>query len=195
MKQIGFLTAGILSLVLVTGCEQQSDDRLKEKTQIEGAIQAQEQLKIEQARVADTEEAINKKQDFLEANGGHFEGTVTRNGDTHVMRISLFPNFPRYKDKRVRTLSVVSEENAALAYNVQIMLWNADKSIFQEGCRFVGIRPQANGQIELTSPECSGGYYLLLQGNTINGTAQLSDVYDVYLTKVSGTTTQQRKPQ
>ncbi len=134
------------------------------------------------------EKSLTKLQDFYEDNSGVYEGTMTRGSDVFTIRITLYPNIPRYSDSRVRTPAEVETDLTALAFNAQILQW-IPPSKDSVGCRINGLKPNTKkGTLNIISPDCPSSYSLVLNRVNITGTAQSEnnpDTFDILAAKTT----------
>ncbi len=204
MKNSRTAAVFLIAAALLSACEDQGDDRLKEKAHIEGQVQASEQLKKDKElleeqtkkqielqndqlrkerqaidrRATQMEKSLSKRLAYYEDNSGHYEGTLTKGSDTFGIRISLFPNISKYADSRIRTPAEIEDDLTNLSYSAQIVQWVPGTDISAaDGCRVEGLRPNMKtGTLNIISSQCPSSYYLSLDRTSISGTAQPSSI-------------------
>ncbi len=161
-----------LSVVLAvfTGC--QGDERLKEKAELEGRANADEQVKAEkkylEERAQEMEADLSQRQRFYIATSGVYEGTMKIAGgqDISKVRLTFTPSLPPYNSNRIRTMEEIASDLNNLYFNVQVTQWSdvGDmKAALAFGCVFENVRPDLKtGQINLAASECTSVYRLNL---------------------------------
>lgn len=170
------LTLLALCATIGLGCSKQDNEKIREMSQLEGNAQAQAQLDRDREAAAVMENDLSDRFDFYEANSGHFEGWLINGGIRYKIRITLYPNLPRYSGTRKRSQEEVRADLTALALNAQITQWNPNAPSASVGCRLEGLRPDlADGTLNIISASCPSSYFLVLNGTTIAGTAQPSN--------------------
>ena len=159
------LTALILGGALVGGCENQGNERLKEKAQIEGRETAEEETKAQNENLAqkssEMEEDLKVRHRFYQAVKGNYEGTFKTEQGTFKIKLNLVPSLPPYTSDRVRQLDEIVADINNLYLNAQIVQWNPSNSLSAVGCRIENIRPDiVNGTIDIASENCANFYGL-----------------------------------
>lgn len=169
--RIGIFAFALLAFGALQSCSEQDNDKIKQMSQLEAEAAAVGDR--EAARVMENDLAT--KYDFYEANSGHFEGWLTDGVTKYKIRISLFPNLPRYRGTRLRSQAEVQADLTTLSMNVQITQWNPQVPAAGTGCRVEGLKPDVNeGKLNIISGSCPSSYFLTLKNTEISGTAQPS---------------------
>lgn len=169
------IAIALLALGVLQGCSEQDTDKIKQMNQLEGEAQAEAQLVRDREAARIMEQDLATRFDFYEANSGHFEGWLTNGATKYKIRISLYPNLPRYRGTRLRSQEEVQSDLTTLAMNAQITQWNPQIPAAGAGCRVENLRPDiVDGTLNIISSSCPSSYFLVLDRTEIKGTAQPS---------------------
>ncbi len=154
----------VLVGLFVVGCGQ-GNERLAEKSRIEGKVQAEAGVSAENANLAAKAQAMEAdlatRQLFYQAVKGTYEGDfATERGDFKV-RVTLVPSLPSSSYNRTRQLEEIASDLNNLSFHAQILQWNPANPLSAVGCRVENIRPDINnGEINIASSSCANLYKL-----------------------------------
>lgn len=158
--------------IFLSGCQQQGDERLKEKAAIEHKAGLEEQYRKLDERATSFQKEILQRHRFNQAISGTYKGILTELPPTSSVLEggpagSEFPKefgvqlilTPKWSyspsDGRVRSMEELNLELSQLFLNVQFRPELASRSGAAVGCSFSEVRPDLlNGHINLMSETC-----------------------------------------
>lgn len=156
-----------ISLLLI-GCD--SEEGLKEQTQIQSKEQIQAQNENLEVWSAKLEKDLEKRRSFINAVEGEFEGQFTVEQSTFSIGVKIVSTIPDYDVNRTRTLTELEYELQNLNLNIHIIQWNPDSNMSAVGCVIENVKPDLKkGILNFISSECSNSYSLFMSDGLDNG--------------------------
>lgn len=153
-------TLFIMSLLslLVVSCSK-GDERLKERSKIEGDALKE----VENQNLASKAEAMEKdlvrRHRFYQAIKGSYEGTISTSVGDFNIRITLSPSLPPIAINRVRQLDEIASDLNNLMLNTQVVQWDPNSANSAVGCRVSNIRPNIEtGELTISHESCPNLY-------------------------------------
>lgn len=161
-----FLIAMVFSLLLV-GCD--SEEGLKEQTQIQSKEQIQAQNENLEEWSAKLSKDLEKRRSFINAVEGEFEGQFTVEQSSFSISVKIVPTIPDYDVDRTRTLAELEYELQNLNLNIHVVQWNPDSNMSAVGCVIENVKPDLKqGILNIISSGCSNSYGLFMSDDTGN---------------------------
>lgn len=168
----------VVCSISLMACSNQDNEKIKQLSQLESDAS----IESDREAAKKMEEDLHQQFEFYEQNSGHFEGWMIDGGTKFKIRISLFPNLPRYRGTRLRSQEEVRTDLSRIALNAQITQWNPDSANASVGCKVEGLRPDLkDGGLNIMSAACPSSYFLILNRTTITGTVQPSSHPGVFI--------------
>ena len=164
MKNRGLFAILFLSWAALSGCGD-NNDRLKQNAQITSEEAAKKSVEADNAnlklRSSEMEADLARRQRFVDAIVGTYEGKSVTSKDSFGTRIVLTSSLPAYvPPNRVRTLGEIENDLSSLFMSAEANIWDYDHTILG-GCIFEKIRPNMQtGEINLISEKCQKSYHL-----------------------------------
>jgi hypothetical protein len=153
----------LLIVPLVVGCSQGGDDRFKEKAQIESDSITQAERDAQNARAAQMEGDLARRQNFFQTVKGTFEGSFQTELGEFQVRILLVPSLNPMRLERPRLPEEVASDLNNLHFNAQMQMWASGNPGSAGGCRVENIRPDLKtGIINIVSASCPNVYFLAI---------------------------------
>jgi hypothetical protein len=185
----------LLTALTLLGCGQ-GNERLIEKSRIEGREQAEADIKATNSNLANwasaMEEDLDTRHRFYQGIKGTYEGSITSGDQSFRVRINLVPNLSPYPVSRIRRLEEVVADLNFLSLHVQVLQWNPDSPFSAYGCRIEDIKPDmVRGEIAIASSSCPNLYRLYLFDPLISESlSPASDKKEIDMTHVSALSAQ-----
>lgn len=145
-----------LASAAIFGCaQQQGDDRLKEKADID----AKGTQDATDKRAKELEARLSRQQRFYQATAGVFNGRMKfDSGHVYDVRLQLTPTIQRYDGQRVRTIEEITYDLTNLGLNIEASMSTKleNGKPFSSGCTFSNVKPKVDeGFILASSENCS----------------------------------------
>ena len=154
-------------LILLVGCD--SEEGLKEQTQIQSKEQIQAQNENLEEWAAKLSADLEKRRSFINAVEGEFEGQFAVEQTDYSISVKVVPTIPDYDVDRTRTIAELEYELQNLNLNVHVVQWNPSSNMSAVGCVIENVKPDLKkGTLNLISSACSNSYSLFMSDETGN---------------------------
>jgi hypothetical protein len=153
----------LLIMPVLAACSQGGEDRFKEKLQIESDSITQAERAAQDARAAQMEADLARRQNFFQTVKGSFEGSFQTELGVFQVRILLSPSLNPMRSERPRLPEEVASDLNNLHFNAQVQMWSSGNPGSAGGCRIENIRPDlTTGAINIVSATCPNVFFLTL---------------------------------
>lgn len=154
-----------LVTVLMVGCD--SEEGLKEQTQIQSKEQIQAQNENLEEWSAKLTADLDKRRSFISAVEGDFEGQFSVEQSSFSISMKIVPTIPDYDADRTRTLAELEYELQNLNLNIHVVQWNPDSNMSAVGCVIENVKPDLKkGILNIIASGCSNSYSLFLSDDS-----------------------------
>ena len=161
----------LISLFFIVGlaaCDQKgSTDSTKERAaaEQEGANKAENDNLANKAEVMELD--LAKRHNFYSSIEGEYEGSMSANQDTYMIKLNFVRSIPPYTGNRVRQLSEIENDLNNLYFHMQVVQWHPDDLSSAVGCRVTDLRPNMDtGTLVVASTDCPNLYTIMLSDGT-----------------------------
>lgn len=166
----------ILLIFTLSSCDNyRSSEGAKEKArseaEVSGEINTNTEKRLRAERAQKMEQDLAQRFLFYQAVDGLYRGQFIKNGERHILQLSIHPSIPLYKPDRVRELSEIEHQLNDLAFIVRVQHWpeSADEAV-KDGdvslvlsCQFLTVKSDLKkGLIPLRTDTCPRWYSLFL---------------------------------
>lgn len=169
-------------MILSLGCAEQSEQKYKDRAEIEGKADAQSETEEINKRAQQMEKDLARLQNFYEGVNGVYEGQLPVGKDGQKMRIrfAIGTTIGRYEGSRIRTADEITFDLTNVAFDilentVSKMSGNSDISF---GCQYFKVRPAVEaGFFRLSEEGCPRSFVATLLPQNVG--VQSADVLNV----------------
>lgn len=156
IKAILLATLAVLSVACGN-----DNDRLKEKSRMEGETLTSVENNNLAAKAAAMEKDLTRRHRFYQAVKGTYEGTLTGAEGSYKVRITMSPSLAPIVVTRTRQLEEIASDLNNLMMNTKASLWDPGSNLSSVSCIVSDIRPDVEkGEITIAKEGCQNFYSL-----------------------------------